>query len=139
MKTTVTARGQTVIPARVRRAHRITPRTRIEWIDDGQTIRVVPLPEDPIAAARGAAKSLRAVLLRDRKRARQCGCGAHAGGDARPQRSRIGKPEGSVRAAEPACKREAVKQDSDSSRGNCGLGQDSRRFVRLRIRVERLL
>jgi len=73
MKTTVTARGQTVIPARVRRAHRITPRTRIEWIDDGQTIRVVPLPEDPIAAARGTAKGLRAVLLRDRKRERQRG------------------------------------------------------------------
>ncbi|TMI73161.1 MAG: AbrB/MazE/SpoVT family DNA-binding domain-containing protein [Bacillati bacterium ANGP1] len=73
MKTTVTARGQTVIPARLRRAHRITPRTRIEWIDDGQTIRVVPLPEDPIAAARGTAKGLRAVLLRDRKRERQRG------------------------------------------------------------------
>ena len=70
MKTTVTRRGQTVIPARVRRAHRIGPKTRIEWVDDGQTIRVVPLPEDPIAAARGAAKGLRAVLLRDRKRER---------------------------------------------------------------------
>ncbi len=73
MRTTVTTRGQTVIPARVRRAHRITPRTRIEWIDDGQTIRVVPLPEDPIAAARGTAKGLRVVLLRDRKRERQRG------------------------------------------------------------------
>ncbi len=73
MKTTVTARGQTVIPAKVRRAHRIAPRTRVEWIDDGETIRVVPLPEDPIAAARGAAKGLRKVLLRDRKRERQRG------------------------------------------------------------------
>ncbi len=73
MKTTVTARGQTVIPAKVRRAHRITPQTRIEWIDDGQTIRVVPLPEDPIAAARGTAKGLRVALLRDRKLERQRG------------------------------------------------------------------
>ena len=73
VKTTVTARGQTVIPAKVRRAHRITPRTRIEWIDDGQTIRVVPLPEDPIAAARGTAKGLRVALLKDRSRERQRG------------------------------------------------------------------
>ena len=73
MKTTVTRRGQTVIPARVRRAYRIGPKTRIEWIDDGQTIRVVPLPEDPIAAARGTAKGLRTVLLRDRRQERQRG------------------------------------------------------------------
>jgi len=73
MKTTMTTRGQTVIPARVRRDHRINPGTRIEWIDDGQTIRVVPLPEDPIAAARGTAKDLRRVLLRDRGRERQRG------------------------------------------------------------------
>ena len=33
MKTTVTTRGQTVIPAKIRRAHRITPRTRLEWVD----------------------------------------------------------------------------------------------------------
>lgn len=73
MKTTVTARGQTVIPAKLRRAHRITPRTRLEWVDDGETIRVVPLPEDPIAAARGVAKGLRSALLADRKRERQRG------------------------------------------------------------------
>lgn len=65
MKTSVTRRGQTVIQAKVRRAHRIGPKTRIEWIDDGQTIRGVPLSEDPIAAARGIAKGLRVVLLRD--------------------------------------------------------------------------
>jgi len=73
MKTTVTSRGQTVIPAKLRRAHKITSRTRMEWIDDGQTIRVVPLPDDPIAAARGTAKGLRVALLRDRQRERQRG------------------------------------------------------------------
>jgi bifunctional DNA-binding transcriptional regulator/antitoxin component of YhaV-PrlF toxin-antitoxin module len=73
MKTTVTVRGQTVIPATLRRAHRITPRTRIEWIDDGETIRVVPLPEDPIAAARGTAKGLRRVLLSERRHERRRG------------------------------------------------------------------
>jgi len=74
MKTTVTVRGQTVIPATLRRAHGITPRTRIEWIDDGETIRVVPLPEDPIASARGTAKGgLRRVLLRARRHERRRG------------------------------------------------------------------
>lgn len=73
MKTTVTARGQTQIPAKVRRAHQITPQTRLEWVDDGQTIRVVPLPEDPIVAARGTSKGLRLALLADRKRERQRG------------------------------------------------------------------
>ncbi|MDI6773025.1 MAG: AbrB/MazE/SpoVT family DNA-binding domain-containing protein [bacterium] len=73
MKTTVTARGQTVIPAKVRRAHRITPQTRLEWVDDGETIRVVPLPEDPIADARGTTRGLRRALLAERNRERRGG------------------------------------------------------------------
>jgi bifunctional DNA-binding transcriptional regulator/antitoxin component of YhaV-PrlF toxin-antitoxin module len=73
MKTKVTARGQTVIPAKLRRAHRITSQTKLEWVDDGQTIRVVPIPEDPIAAARGASKGLRSTLVTDRKRERRRG------------------------------------------------------------------
>lgn len=72
MRTTVTERGQTVVPASIRRDHDIKPQTRLEWIDDGYTIRVVPVPEDPIRAARGSSRGLGKKLLvaRERERAR---------------------------------------------------------------------
>ena len=46
MKTTVTSRGQAVVPAKIRKDHQIGSRTQLEWIDDGETIRVVPLPAE---------------------------------------------------------------------------------------------
>ena len=36
MKTTVTARGQTVIPAKIRKEHQIEISTKLEWIEDGK-------------------------------------------------------------------------------------------------------
>jgi len=56
MKTTVTARGQTVIPAKIRKSHQIDVSTKLKRIDDGETIRVVPLPTDSIEAAKGISK-----------------------------------------------------------------------------------
>lgn len=73
MRTTVTERGQTVVPAKIRRDHGIEPRTRLEWIDDGQTIRVVPVPDDPIRAARGSSSGLSQRLLAERKHERARG------------------------------------------------------------------
>jgi AbrB family looped-hinge helix DNA binding protein len=70
MKTTVTERGQTVVPAKIRRDHGIEPQTRLEWIDDGHSIRVVPIPGDPIRAARGTSRGLRRKLLEERGRER---------------------------------------------------------------------
>ncbi len=69
MRTTVTERGQTVVPAKIRREHRIEAQTRLEWIDDGYSIRVVPIPEDPVRAARGSSHGLSRRLLAERKRA----------------------------------------------------------------------
>ena len=73
MLTTVTTRGQTVVPAKIRRDHHIGARTQLQWIDDGYTIRVVPVPQDPVKAAKGLTTGLGARLLRERERERQRG------------------------------------------------------------------
>jgi bifunctional DNA-binding transcriptional regulator/antitoxin component of YhaV-PrlF toxin-antitoxin module len=73
MKTTVTARGQTVVPAKIRRDHQISAQTQLEWLDDGETIRVIPLPPDAIRAVRGISTDLRQRLLAERERERQRG------------------------------------------------------------------
>ena len=67
MRTTVTSRGQTVVPARIRRDHAIEPGTILEWIDDGESIRVVPIPGDPIRAAVGLTTGLLEKLLAERR------------------------------------------------------------------------
>lgn len=53
MRSTITSRGQTVIPAKIRRQFHLTPSDRIEWIVEGGVIRVVPVKQDPIGAFRG--------------------------------------------------------------------------------------
>lgn len=73
MKTTITSRGQTVVPAKIRKAHQIETNMVLEWIDDGETIRVVPLPADAISAARGISKGLRRKLNQERELERQRG------------------------------------------------------------------
>lgn len=74
MQTAVTKKGQTNIPATIRKRHHIQDGDRLVWLDDGETIRVVPLPADPLSALRGAGKGeglaerLRAHRHKDRER-----------------------------------------------------------------------
>lgn len=56
MTSTVTVRGQTAIPVAIRRKYNIKPKTRLEWIDNGHSISVMPIPKDAIMALKGLHK-----------------------------------------------------------------------------------
>lgn len=67
LRSTITERGQTVIPAAIRRQFHMTPSDRLEWLVDKDGIRVVPVRNDPIAAFRGQGKGgSTQALLKDR-------------------------------------------------------------------------
>jgi bifunctional DNA-binding transcriptional regulator/antitoxin component of YhaV-PrlF toxin-antitoxin module len=71
MRTVITAQGRTVVPAKIRNDHQLRSPMQLEWIDDGETIRVVPIPADSIRAAKGSSKGLYQRLMRERRRERQ--------------------------------------------------------------------
>jgi len=56
MRSTITERGQTVIPAEIRRQFHLAAADRLEWMVDGDGFRVVPVRNDPILAFRGQGK-----------------------------------------------------------------------------------
>ncbi len=53
MLTTVSVRGQTVIPRRIREQLGIIPITRLEWKVKNGVIIILPLPPDPVQSAVG--------------------------------------------------------------------------------------
>ena len=72
MQTTLSRRGQTVVPAAIRRRHNILEGDKLVWIDDGQTLKIVPLSGDPVRALKGIAKgeNLTKELMRYRREER---------------------------------------------------------------------
>ena len=72
MHTKVTKRGQVSIPSDVRKKLQIAAETRLEWVVEGDTARVIPIPADAVRAFRGSGKrGLVARLLRDRAKDRR--------------------------------------------------------------------
>lgn len=53
MTVTVSSKGQMVIPTQIRKKYNIHPQTKIEIIDKGKEIVIIPLPKNPIAHSRG--------------------------------------------------------------------------------------
>ncbi len=73
METAVTRRGQTTIPSEIRRHYNIKGGDRLVWLDDGETIKVIPVPADPIRALRGIGRGERLLerLLESRREERE--------------------------------------------------------------------
>ncbi|MDA2936804.1 AbrB/MazE/SpoVT family DNA-binding domain-containing protein [Acidobacteria bacterium AH-259-A15] len=68
MRTKVTKRGQVSIPSKVRKKLKIGPDTKLEWVVEGNTARVIPLPSDPLKAFRGSGKKGMVRRLLDERR-----------------------------------------------------------------------
>ena len=71
MKTTLSERGQTAVPAAIRERFGMKPGQQIEWVEDGKAIHLLPVPEDPIKHFRGSAHGLTQALLTHRKKERE--------------------------------------------------------------------
>ena len=68
MRTKLTKRGQVSVPAVVRKRLRIEAGTILEWIVEGNTARIIPMPSDPIGAfRRSGKKGMVQRLLKDRE------------------------------------------------------------------------
>ena len=74
LKTTITRKGQTVIPAKIRKKYGMSEGVTIQWIDTGETITVVPIQKGKIRTLRGIVRGgkLLEKLLHERNVDRDC-------------------------------------------------------------------
>lgn len=69
MRSTITERGQTVIPAAIRRKLGLSPADRLEWVVTSAGIQVIPVKPDPVDALRGRGRGGGANRLLEERRA----------------------------------------------------------------------
>jgi len=69
MQTTISKRGQTVVPSTIRKNHQLHDGDRLVWLDDGEMIKVIPVPRDTVGALKGIARGERLLeeLIRYRR------------------------------------------------------------------------
>lgn len=71
---TISAKGWVVIPAECRKKYHLHPGTKVNVVDYGGVVAIVPALADPVREARGMLKqrkSLSKALLNERKRERK--------------------------------------------------------------------
>lgn len=72
--TTVSAKGWVVIPKPIREKHGLKKGSRVQVVDYGPILALVPLPDDPVEALHGLLEdgpSLTEDLLAERRRERR--------------------------------------------------------------------
>lgn len=71
--TTLTRRGQTVVPAAIRRRLGLRNGSKLQWVQGAGYVLVAPVPDDPIEAYAGIdrGKGLLKRLLEERRRDRE--------------------------------------------------------------------
>ncbi len=71
MRSTLTARGQTVVPVEIRRKFHLTQADRLEWVIENNILRVIPVRQNPVDAFRGEGKGGAVIrLLEEREKDR---------------------------------------------------------------------
>ena len=73
METTITSKGQIVIPSRLRKKYDMAEGTRIQIIDDGEQIILKPITPQYVRKLRGMLKGKGGlkVLMEERQRERE--------------------------------------------------------------------
>ena len=71
---TVSKKGWVVIPREIRQRYGIQPGDKVQFVDYGGSIAILPVPENPIASGYGMLQggpSLTKALLEERRRERE--------------------------------------------------------------------
>ena len=71
LKVTVSAKGWVVIPAELRKKYGIKPGSKLQFVDYGGALELIPVPDNPIETAVGmlkGGKSLTSALIAEHRR-----------------------------------------------------------------------